>query len=201
MLLALSCRREGVRYIKQPAWWLANVAIGVAYIPGCWCCSICWRISPSCGSAATSVDPQVSWGDLPAMYWRFLTGHDGSNYPTVILWLLPAMFIALCSLLLWRRETPRTFSLLLLGGILIPVTLVFAISRRSPLFVDRYLYSAALGIPLVLGVLIAGTKSRVRGISLLLFFSLLFGCGVRNDYPVEKDEFSDGALHQQSLSA
>ena len=33
VLLALSCRREGVRYIKQPAWWLANVAIGVAYIP------------------------------------------------------------------------------------------------------------------------------------------------------------------------
>ncbi len=29
----------------------------------------------------------------------------------------------------------------------------------------------------------------MRGISLLLFFSLLFGCGVRNDYPVEKDEF------------
>ena len=83
----------------------------------------------------------------------------------------------------------RTFSLLLLGGILIPVTLVFAISRRTPLFVDRYLYSAALGIPLVLGVLIAGMKSRGRGISLLLFFSLLFGCGVRNDYPVEKDEF------------
>ena len=24
---------------------------------------------------------------------------------------------------------------------------------------------------------------------MLLFFSLLFGCGVRNDYPVEKDEF------------
>lgn len=60
---------------------------------------------------------------------------------------------------------------------------------RTPLFVDRYLYSAALGIPLVLGVLIAGMKSRGRGISLLLFFSLLFGCGVRNDYPVEKDEF------------
>ncbi|CAH5136764.1 glycosyltransferase family 39 protein [Serratia marcescens] len=190
VVLALSCRREGVRYIKQPAWWLANVAIGVAYIP--WLL-VLFNLLAHIAELRVGGDvgwiPQVSWGDLPAMYWRFLTGHDGSNYPTAILWLLPAMFIALCALLLKRRAMPRTFSLLLLGGILIPVTLVFAISWRTPLFVDRYLYSAALGIPLVLGVLIAGTKSRVRGISLLLFFSLLFGCGVRNDYPVEKDEF------------
>lgn len=190
VVLALSCRREGVRYIKQPAWWLANVAIGVAYIP--WLL-VLFNLLAHIAELRVGGDvgwiPQVSWGDLPAMYWRFLTSHDGSNYPTAILWLLPAMFIALCALLLKRRAMPRTFSLLLLGGILIPVTLVFAISWRTPLFVDRYLYSAALGIPLVLGVLIAGMKSRVRGISLLLFFSLLFGCGVRNDYPVEKDEF------------
>lgn len=64
VVLALSCRREGVRYIKQPAWWLANVAIGVAYIPGCWCCSICWRISPNCGSAATSVGSLRSPGAI-----------------------------------------------------------------------------------------------------------------------------------------
>ena len=64
VVLALSCRREGVRYIKQPAWWLANVAIGVAYIPGCWCCSICWRISPNCGSAATSVGSLRSHGAI-----------------------------------------------------------------------------------------------------------------------------------------
>lgn len=190
VVLALSCRREGECYIRQPAWWVANAAIGVAYIP--WLLvllNLLAHIAELRVGGDVGWIPQVAWGDLPAMYWRFLTGHDGSNYPTIILWLLPAMFVALCSLLLWRRQMPRKYALLLLGGMLIPVTLVFAISWRSPLFVDRYLYSAALGIPLVLGVLIAGTKSRVRGISLLLFFSLLFGCGVRNDYPVEKDEF------------
>ena len=33
VVLALSCRREGEYYIRQPAWWVANAAIGVAYIP------------------------------------------------------------------------------------------------------------------------------------------------------------------------
>ena len=128
VVLALSCRREGVRYIKQPAWWLANVAIGVAYIPAAGAVQSAGAYRRTAGRRRRRLDPSGLRGDLPAMYWRFLTSHDGSNYPTAILWLLPAMFIALCALLLKRRAMPRTFSLLLLGGILIPVTLVFAIS-------------------------------------------------------------------------
>ncbi|KYQ96986.1 hypothetical protein AWY96_00115 [Serratia plymuthica] len=190
IVLALSCRRGGERYIRQPVWWLANVAIGVAYIP--WLLvliNLLMHIPELRAGGDVGWIPRVEWRDLPAMYWRFFTGHDGSNYPLIIFWLLPAIFVGLCGLPLTWRETPRKFNLLLIGSIVIPVTLVFTISWRTPLFVDRYLYSAALGIPLVLGMLITGIKNRKYGLLLLFFFSGLFGCGVRNDLPVEKDDF------------
>ncbi|MCS4320890.1 putative membrane protein [Serratia sp. BIGb0234] len=65
--------------------------------------------------------PRVEWRDLPAMYWRFFTGHDGSDYPLIIFWLLPAIFVGLCGMPLTWRETPRKFNLLLIGSIVIPV--------------------------------------------------------------------------------
>lgn len=55
VVLALSCRREGECYIRLPAWWGPMRRLEWPIFPGCWCCSICWRILPNCGSAATSV--------------------------------------------------------------------------------------------------------------------------------------------------
>ncbi|MFN1149965.1 glycosyltransferase family 39 protein [Serratia liquefaciens] len=190
ILLALSCRPGAERYIREPAWWLANASIGLAYIP--WLLvllNLVVHIPELRVGGDVGWIPRVEWDDFPAMYWRFFTGHDGSNSPTILFWLLPAFFIGLCCQTLTRRGIARKFNLLLVGGMLIPVTLVFAISWHTPLFVDRYFYSVALGIPLVLGMLIAGMNNRGYGIFLLVFFSVIFGVGLRNDYPHEKDNF------------
>jgi uncharacterized membrane protein len=136
----------------------------------------------------------VAWSDLPAMFWRFLTGDDGRNYFWGIFLLLPAFFVGLSALLLVSRGVENKFKLLLLSGVFVPVLLLFAISWRMPLFVDRYLFFAALGIPIILAILIAESKSKVRGVSLLVFFSLLFGSGLRDDYLSDKDQFK-GMVH------
>lgn len=190
VVLIVSFRREGECYVWQPRWWLANAAIAVAYIP--WLL-VLFNLLAHIAELRVGGDvgwiPKVTWSDLPAMYWHFLAGNDGSIYPSVMFWLLPIFFLGLCALLLMQRQLPEKFSLLLIGSILIPITLVFLISCRMPLFIDRYLYSAALGIPIVLGLLIGGMKSRAGLTFLLVFFSLLFGYGVVTSYPEGKDDF------------
>ncbi|WP_426508121.1 glycosyltransferase family 39 protein [Serratia proteamaculans] len=196
VLLVLSCRRdEPVGYLKQSTWWLANLAIGLAYIP--WLLvllNLLTHIAELRVGGDVGWIPQVAWSDLPAMFWRFLTGDDGRNYFWGIFLLLPAFFVGLSALLLVSRGVENKFKLLLLSGVFVPVLLLFAISWRMPLFVDRYLFFAALGIPIILAILIAESKSKVRGVSLLVFFSLLFGSGLRDDYLSDKDQFK-GMVH------
>ena len=106
--LVVRCRAAVKAYVTSssrrggwPMWrsgWPTFLAAGAVQSAGAY--------RRTAGRRRRRLDPQVSWGDLPAMYWRFLTSHDGSNYPTAILWLLPAMFIALCALLLKRRAMP-----------------------------------------------------------------------------------------------
>ncbi|CAI0896584.1 Predicted membrane protein [Serratia entomophila] len=191
VLLALACRRdEPCRYLKQPAWWLANLAIGVAYIP--WLLvllDLLAHITELKAGGDVGWIPQVTWSDLPAMYWRLFSGNDGRGYPGIIFWLLPPCFLGLSCLWLRRRGGDRKYPLLLFCSVFVPVTLLFIVSLRTPLFVDRYLFFAALGIPVILAMIITESESRSRKISLLLLVGLLFGSGLRNDYPPEKDEF------------
>jgi len=196
VLLVLSFRRdEPVNYLKQPVWWLTNLTIGLAYIP--WLL-VLFNLLAHIAELRVGGDvgwiPNVLLSDLPAMFWRFFIGDDGRNYFWGIFWLLPALFIGLSCLLMLQRGVASKFKLLVFCGVFIPVILVFTISWRTPLFVDRYLFFAALGIPIILAVMIAESKSKVRGISLLLFFSLLFGSGLRHDYSSDKDEFK-GMVH------
>ncbi|AGP43381.1 hypothetical protein SOD10_39500 [Serratia plymuthica] len=193
VLLALSCRRdEPQRYLKQPAWWLANLAIGLAYIP--WLLvlvNLLDHIAELKVGGDVGWIPQVVWSDLPAMYWRLFTGNDGRGYPAIIFWLLPVCFTGLSCLWLMGRGGERKYLLLLLCSVFIPVTLLFIISFRTPLFVDRYLFFSSLGIPIILALLITENEKKAHRILLLLLVSLLFGSGLRNDYPPEKDEFKE----------
>ncbi|WP_261413221.1 hypothetical protein [Serratia quinivorans] len=98
------------------------------------------------GSAHVCADGDVGWipqvvlCDLPAMFWRFLTGDDSRNYYWGIFLLLPAFFFGLSALLLVSRGVENKFKLLQLSGVFVPVLLLFAVSWRMPLFVDRYFF-------------------------------------------------------------
>ncbi|MDW5500612.1 glycosyltransferase family 39 protein [Serratia proteamaculans] len=196
VLSVLSCQRdEPVCYLKQPAWWLANLAIGLAYIP--WLLvlvNLLAHIAELRVGGDVGWIPKVTWGDLPAMYWRFFIGDDGRNYSWGIFWLLPVFFTVLSCLLLMRRGAKNNLKLLLISSVFVPVILVFIISWRTPLFVDRYLFFASLGIPIILAILISESESKTRGIALLVFFGLLFGSGLRQDYLSDKDQFK-GMVH------
>ncbi|WP_261434891.1 hypothetical protein [Serratia quinivorans] len=76
------------------------------------------------------------------MFWRFLTGDDSRNYYWGIFLLLPAFFFGLSALLLVSRGVENKFKLLQLSGVFVPVLLLFAVSWRMPLFVDRYFFAA-----------------------------------------------------------
>ncbi|MFJ2999976.1 MULTISPECIES: glycosyltransferase family 39 protein [Enterobacterales] len=196
VLLALSFQRdEPVNYLKQPAWWLANLAIGLAYIP--WLLvlfDLLTHIAELRVGGDVGWIPQVEWSDLPAMYWRFFAGNDGRGYPGIIFWLLPLCFAGLSYLWLRGRQSDRKYPLLLLCSVFLPVTLLFIISLRTPLFVDRYLFFASLGIPIILAILITESENKAYRISLLLLVGLLFGSGLQNDYSSDKDQFK-GMVH------
>ncbi|MGP2836359.1 glycosyltransferase family 39 protein [Serratia nevei] len=193
VLLAFFCRcKDASCYLKRPAWWLANLAIGLAYMP--WLLillNLLAHIEELKVGGDVGWIPQVQWSDLPAMYWRFFTGNDGRHYPWGIFYLVPLIFVGVCGLLCMKSENERELNFLLIFTLFIPVTLVFLISWKTPLFVDRYLFFSALCVPVLLAILIEKRKNKIIGFSLLLFATLFFGNGLRHNYSSQKDEFKE----------
>jgi len=186
----LSLRRgDGGGYLRRPAWWGMNVMIGVAYIP--WLLVLLNLLTHltelRAGGDVGWISP-VAWRDLPAMYFRFFTGSGGLNYPDVVLWLLLASFIYAVCRRQMRSGEAGAYGLLLCN-LLIPVMLVFALSWRTPLFIERYVFFASLSTPIVLAILITESKTKGLRIFWTMLFSVLFGIGVCNHYPAEKDGF------------
>lgn len=176
------------RILTRPAWWLANIAIGVAYIP--WLLVLLDLLSHlealRAGGDVGWITP-VTWRDLPAMFFRFLTGSEGLNYPGVFLWLvLLVLFGACCGTR--RGDRDETYGVLLCN-LWVPVILVFALSWLTPLFVDRYVFFASLSLPIVLAIRIAECRTRAYRSLWITLLSVVSFFGLYNAHPSEKDAF------------
>jgi len=180
LILSLSLS-ESVSYLKMPGWWLANLAIGIAYIP--WFMVLFnllehikeLRVGGDVGWIAA-----VKWDDLPAMYWRFFIGDYPDYYPDWLFYFLPGFFFIFSCLQLFVTFKEKKFNLIIVAQVFIPVVIVFFVSFKFPLFIDRYLLFSCLFIPMLVAIVI-DIRKRAR-VALFLFFNVLFIIGLHSEY-------------------
>ncbi|WP_445180232.1 glycosyltransferase family 39 protein [Pseudomonas sp. McL0111] len=180
-----------LRHIQRPAWWLANLAIALAYLP--WVpnlVDLLQHIPELKASNDIGWEDPVTLVSLPSMVWSLLIQDDGGTFPVWLFMTLPLALLALIGVALRRDRSVFRGSLLLLCYSVVPILLVFAVSFISPVFIERYLTAYALGLPMLVALAIdrlyAG--SRVLALAILVLFVGVELIGVKNNATVDSND-------------
>lgn len=185
-------RTRGNRAVQRPAWWLANVAIVVMYLP--WVPSLVGLVQHlpelEAGNDVGWIGA-VSLGSLPSMVWQYLILSDGFDLPAALFISVPVVLAAILAWVLYSDRHPLRLPSLLVIYCVLPLLLIFLISFKTPLLVDRYMMFSALGLPLVLGVAAdrLAHHSRVLAVIAVLAFVAIQGVGLQRNYDVDDDQF------------
>ncbi|MCP3751293.1 glycosyltransferase family 39 protein [Pseudomonas sp. SBB6] len=156
------------RLIRVRSWWLCNVAIALAFTP--WLPSLVGQLAHV---SAIAWIPQVTLETLPSAFWQFFTLNNGSAYPWPIFLLLP-MVLLIASVFIVRRDRQTTRpSVLIMASSYVPLVLVWLISFAMPLFVERYLVFAAVGLPILLALALDYLAINHRSLATLLVAACL----------------------------
>lgn len=179
------------RLIQRPAWWLANLAIVLLYLP--WVPNLIDLVQHM---DALKANGDVGWEDpvtlssLPSMIWSFLTQDDGGTLPRWLFFAVPAALLAVIGVALARDRSVVRGSVLLALFSLLPILLVFAVSFVSPVFIERYLTAFALGLPMLVALAVDRLYAgfRVLALAILLLFIGVELVGVKNNASATPDE-------------
>ena len=186
----LGMQAPGQRLITRPAWWAANVAIVLLYLP--------WL--PNLLDLVQHVDQLKVGGDIgweepvnllsvPSMIWQFVLQDDGADLWAPLFWIFPLLLVAVVWMTAWRHPAARLPALFFL----LPLLLVYGVSFISPVFIERYLTVYALGLPIVLALAIDRLPSRLSwlGAALWVLFVGMELLGLKNNFEVdEHDQFN-----------
>ncbi|MCK3832394.1 hypothetical protein E4O96_17375 [Pseudomonas fluorescens] len=176
-LLLVRCRIFGEqRYVFRLDWWMANIAIVLLYMP--WVPSLTKHIAKG---TLGWIQP-VTVYSLPSAFWRFITLNDGLTYSSLVYWLLPIIIVFLGGVVVRGDSSHHKFGLLMVLCLFSTLLGAIGISLWTPLFVERYLFFAALMLPMVIAIALVGIKNK-------LVFSVVLGvcvcleiAGLRNNY-------------------
>ncbi len=180
--------------LTRPAWWLANGAIVLLYLP--WVPSLIdllRHVEALKVGGDIGWEPAVDLSSLPSMLWQLLAQDDVQGWTWPWLLALPLVVLAL-SVAAWRGDRgPYRFTRLLVLYWALPLLLIHAISLISPLFIERYLTAFALGLPLMLALVIERLARRSRGLALALLALIVGveGLGLLNNYTVDPNDQFD----------
>ena len=191
-LYLLLCGRAIRWLIKRPAWWLANVAIVLLFLP--WLpglVDLLQHMAELKSGGDVGWEPAVDARSLPAMLWQLLTQDEGDNLPWPVFWLSP---LALLGSMVWmalRDATPHKFTSLIVIYTLLPILAIYAVSFASPLFIERYVMFAALGLPLLVAIAVDRllTHKRALAIAILALFIGTEAVGLRSNFSSDADHF------------
>jgi len=141
------------RHIESPGWWLTNVVIAVLYLP--WLSNILAQLSTF---GVGWIQPVSSYS-LPSAIWRFLTVNDGRAGNVLVYWLVPILYLAGASVVMWKdRSRYSVHTLIVICGFL-TVVVVFLFSFYIPVFVERYLFFSAVMMPIVIAIALDKLRS------------------------------------------
>ena len=186
----LGLQAPGQRLITRPAWWVANVAIVLLYLP--WLPNLLDLVQHV---EQLKVGGDIGWEEpvnllsLSSIIWQFLLQDDGLGLWPPLFWLLPLLLAVVVVSTAWRNNAARLPALFCL----LPLLLVYGVSFISPVFIERYLTVYALGLPIVLALAIDRLPSRLSWLGVALF-ALFVGVellGLKNNFEVdEHDQFN-----------
>lgn len=161
LLVLRMTRPEGPHYINRLAWWMANTAIVLLYIP--WLFSLVdmilhFKNVQDAGSISWLLD--ITRFSLPSSIWAFLTLKKAYTLPWVIYWPLPLAVIAVVVWVTVRDHSRYKFFSLIGIYFFMPLLTLLALSFIVPMFMERYVVFAALGLPMILAVAVGRLESR-----------------------------------------
>ena len=204
-VLLLSARKTGPdALIKRPAWWVANVAIVVLFLP--WLpglVDLLQHMDQLKAGGDVGWEPAVDARSLPAMTWQFLIQDEGDDLPWPLFWLGPLLLLGVLAGAALRDRTPYKLPTLLVIYTVLPILLIYLVSFISPLFIERYLMFAALGLPMIVALVADRLypRWRVVAVGLLTIFIGAELLGLRSNFSSEADHFDRlvGHVNQQFL--
>ncbi|WP_347929050.1 glycosyltransferase family 39 protein [Pseudomonas helvetica] len=187
-------RDKTLHYLSRPTWWGTNVAIVVLYIP--WLISLGNELFLNTEKLETGGDifwiPELTIYTLPSAVWKFLTVKSGLEFASPIYVLLPALVMASVVWVGFKERSRLKLELLLVIYVLLPVLIVFLVSFGFPIFVERYMAFAALGLPMIVALAISRIAHRTRA---LAWVSTLLMIGVQlmglNTIYQQQDDLDD----------
>ncbi|WPN99400.1 glycosyltransferase family 39 protein [Pseudomonas sp. MUP55] len=184
--------------IRRLAWWLANVAIIVAYSP--WLYTLWDRLSArdvvnQTGSMGWIAG--VTLGTLPSAHWRTLMAANGKAlFESLYLGVPAVMFILAIGLVLKDRSRYQFPSALIIYTY-VPLVLVFLLSLVKPMFMERYLFFSLMALPIVIVLLLESVPYKALKWGALLLFIALECVGLRTVY-IQREDL-DGNRNRQAL--
>lgn len=198
-LLLLSTRHSAAgNVIKRPTWWLANTGIVILFLP--WLpglVDLLQHMHELKAGGDVGWEPPVDARSLPAMVWQLLTQDEGDTLPWPVFWLAP---LALFASVIWiavRDASPYKFHALIAIYTLLPILAIYALSFISPMFIERYVSFAALGLPLLVAIAVDRllVHKRVIAIAVLVLFMGVESVGLRSNFSSDADHFDQLVEH------
>ncbi|TFY88317.1 hypothetical protein DYL59_16015 [Pseudomonas kairouanensis] len=178
------------RLLVRPAWWAANVAIVVLYLP--WLPNLLDLVQHI---EQLKVGGDIGWEEpvgllsLPSMIWQFVIQDEGVGFWPPLFWLVPLLLVAVVAVTAWRDRERHRPAVLLALFFLLPLALVYAVSFISPVFIERYLTVYALGLPILIAL--AVDRRPWLGAALFVLFVGIELVGLKNNFTVdEHDQFN-----------
>jgi 4-amino-4-deoxy-L-arabinose transferase-like glycosyltransferase len=182
------------RHIQRADWWLANLAIGVLYLP--WLpklLDLMQHMQQLEVGGDVGWEPAVTLGSLPSMIWSWLIQDDGESLPLLVFGALPLALLVLAVVAVMRDRSVSRGSILLALYTGLPLLLVYLVSFITPVFIERYLTAYALGLPMLTALAIDRLYNRVRMLALAVLLSLIAVelVGVKNNATVDSHDQLD----------
>lgn len=164
----------------SPAWWGANIAIVLLYIP--WIPNFIAQFTRGQGIGWI---PKTTIYTLPSGIWQFFTYTDARALPSVIYFALPLIvLVASAYILIGDKEEGSRGKRLVVLYALLPIILTIAVSLKKPIYQDRYLAFAAVGIYMIIAMAI-DKLARKRQILFYILAALVIAIeliGISNVY-------------------
>lgn len=185
---------SGERLVTRAAWWWANVAIVLFYLP--WLPELLDLVQHV---EQLKVGGDIGWEDpvnlysVPTMIWQFLIQDEGDHLWRPLFVGLPLALIALVGVTAWHDRSRYRFGWLLALFFLLPLLLVYAVSFISPVYIERYLTAYAMGLPIIVALAVDRLPARLRkaGVVLVLLFAGVELVGVKTNATVDaQDQFN-----------
>jgi mannosyltransferase len=174
LLVLRFSRPNEPHYINRLAWWMANTAIVLLYIP--WLFSLVdmilhFKNVQAAGSISWLLE--VTPYTLPSSIWAFLTLKKAHSLYWAVYWTLPLVVMAVAGWVTLRDRSRYQFFSLIGLYFFVPLLTLLVLSFVVPTFMERYVVFAALGLPMILAVAIVRLESRSRVLALGAVIAIL----------------------------